>query len=63
MNKKTPTLAIFGASLVRLCVQVDELAAQLKTALADIDMLKQKIAEIGTDTNKATTKRKKKVVV
>lgn len=62
MNKKPPTLAIFGASLVRLCVQVDELTAQLKTAIADIDVLKKKIAEIGTDSKKATTKTKKKVV-
>ncbi len=62
MNKKPPTLAIFGASLVRLCVQVDELTAQLKTAIADIDVLKQKMAEIGTDSKKATTKTKKKVV-
>lgn len=62
MNKKTPTLAIFGASLVRLCVQVDELTAQLKTAIADIDVLKKKIAEIGNDSKKATTKTKKKVV-
>lgn len=56
-------LAFFGASLVRLCEEVRAMGEALQRAVNDIDVLKKKMAEIGTDSDKATSKRKKKVVL
>lgn len=61
-SSQKENLAFLGASLVRLCEEVRAMGEALQRAVNDIDVLKKKMAEIGTDSKKATTKTKKKVV-
>lgn len=65
MNKQ-PTqkesLAFFGASLVKLCEEVRAQGVALQKAYAEIELLKSKMAEIGTGSKKPAIKKKKKAV-
>ncbi|MDD2998149.1 MAG: hypothetical protein PHV05_03735 [Candidatus Riflebacteria bacterium] len=64
MNKPSQkdTLAVFGASLVNLCEEVRAQGIALQKAYAEIELLKSRMAEIGTGSKKSATKRQKKVV-
>ncbi len=64
MNKPSQkdTLAVFGASLVNLCEEVRAQGIALQKAYAEIELLKSRMAEIGTGSKKPATKTKKKTV-
>jgi len=56
MNKTQKDVAFFGAYLVRLCHEFDDLSKRLKIALADIEALKAAVNK------KPAIKAPKKVV-